>query len=252
MGKTEGKNYCHRNVTFAMSSISLFVRGSSVENLFKLERLGIPDPAEVLSRKEMEITALNHFTKTAIVDNEGRYEVQLPWGADHIILNSNEDICKELLKSTTKKLLQKNKFDDYESVLNQWIDDGVIEDVPFNETEEKRAARTQAPTTKNYAPQHPLHAGVASGDHPECNRWSQLGKASFMIKDFPVPGKDSRTISSKRLEQLWRRLNRDPKLIVPYTQFIEEYLALDHMEKVLNIDEITFDDGFFLPHQWCT
>ncbi|GFS72257.1 uncharacterized protein NPIL_46421 [Nephila pilipes] len=72
-----------------------------------------------------------------IVDNEGRYEVQLPWGADHIILNSNENICKELLKSTTKKLLQKNKFDDYESVFNQWIDDGVTEDVPFNEIEEK-------------------------------------------------------------------------------------------------------------------
>ncbi|GFT47607.1 hypothetical protein NPIL_94371, partial [Nephila pilipes] len=49
------------------------------------------------------------------------------------------------------------------------------------------AARTQAPTTKNYAPQHPLNAGVANVNHPECNGWSQLGKASFMIKDFPVP-----------------------------------------------------------------
>ncbi|GFT33339.1 uncharacterized protein NPIL_449851 [Nephila pilipes] len=60
---------------------------------------------------------------------------------------------------------------------------------------------------------------------------------------------NSRTIASKRLYQLWRRLNRDPKLKVPYTQFIEEYLALDHMEEVLNIDEMTsHDDEFFLPH----
>ncbi|GFS84863.1 hypothetical protein NPIL_278491, partial [Nephila pilipes] len=51
-------------------------------------------------------------------------------------------------------------------------------------------ARTP-PTTKNYAPHHPLNAGVASVNHPECNGWSQLGEASFMIKDFPVPSKDA-------------------------------------------------------------
>ncbi|GFU48756.1 hypothetical protein NPIL_165961 [Nephila pilipes] len=56
------------------------------------------------------------------------------------------------------------------------------------------------------------------------------------------------SIASKCLDQLWRRLNREPKLKVLYTQFIEEPLSLGHMEKVLNIDEITSDDGFFLPH----
>ncbi|GFT98774.1 integrase catalytic domain-containing protein [Nephila pilipes] len=59
---------------------------------------------------------------------------------------------------------------------------------------------------------------------------------------------NSRTIASKRLDQHWKRLNRDPKLKVLYTQFIEENLALGHMEEVFNIDEITSDDGFFLPH----
>ncbi|GFS95001.1 DUF1758 domain-containing protein [Nephila pilipes] len=53
---------------------------------------------------------------------------------------------------------------------------------------------------------------------------------------------DSTTIASKRLEQLSRRLNHDPKLMFPYTQFKEEYLSLFHMGEVLNIDKITSDD----------
>ncbi|GFT90678.1 hypothetical protein NPIL_143541 [Nephila pilipes] len=54
-----------------------------------------------------------------------------------------------------------------------------------------------------------------------------------------------RTIASKRLGQLWRRLNCDPKLNVLYTHFIEEYVALSHMEESLNIDEITSDVDSF-------
>ncbi|GFT53814.1 integrase catalytic domain-containing protein [Trichonephila clavipes] len=59
---------------------------------------------------------------------------------------------------------------------------------------------------------------------------------------------DSRSIASKRLDQLWRRLDRDPKLNNLYTKFIEEYLSLEHMEEITNIDDIASEEGFFLPH----
>ncbi|GFS68212.1 DUF1758 domain-containing protein [Trichonephila clavipes] len=59
---------------------------------------------------------------------------------------------------------------------------------------------------------------------------------------------DSRSIASKRLDQLWRRLNRDPKLNNLYTSFIEEYISLDHMGEIPNIDDITSEKGFFLSH----
>ncbi|GFY40292.1 integrase catalytic domain-containing protein [Trichonephila inaurata madagascariensis] len=59
---------------------------------------------------------------------------------------------------------------------------------------------------------------------------------------------DSRSISSKRLDQLWRRLDRDHKLNNLYRNFIEEYLSLDHMEQITNIDDIASEEGFFLPH----
>ncbi|GFY68433.1 DUF1758 domain-containing protein [Trichonephila inaurata madagascariensis] len=54
---------------------------------------------------------------------------------------------------------------------------------------------------------------------------------------------DFRSIASKRLD-----LDRDPKLNNLYTKFIEEYLSLDHMEEITNIDDITSEEGFFLPH----
>ncbi|GFY40455.1 hypothetical protein TNIN_435161 [Trichonephila inaurata madagascariensis] len=60
--------------------------------------------------------------------------------------------------------------------------------------------------------------------------------------------RDSRSIASKRLDQLWRRLDRDPKLNNLYTKFLEEYLSLDHMEEIPNIDDITSEERFFLPH----
>ncbi|GFV24420.1 integrase catalytic domain-containing protein [Trichonephila clavipes] len=55
-------------------------------------------------------------------------------------------------------------------------------------------------------------------------------------------------MASKRLVQLWIRLNRDLKLNNLYTKFIEEYLSLDHMEEITNIDDVTSEEGFFLPH----
>ncbi|GFS32494.1 hypothetical protein NPIL_22781 [Nephila pilipes] len=76
------------------------------------------------SRKKIDAAALNHLKARFIINNEDRYDVHSPWVADHI-LNFNEDHHKERLKSTTKKLLQKNQLDDHEAVFNQWIEEGV-------------------------------------------------------------------------------------------------------------------------------
>lgn len=85
----------------------------------------------------MEMAALDYFKKMVTAKDVERYEVHLTWISDQILLNSNKDVCKERLKSNTKKLLQKNQFEDYEAVLHQWIEDEVIEEVPFNEIEKK-------------------------------------------------------------------------------------------------------------------
>ncbi|GFU88979.1 integrase catalytic domain-containing protein [Trichonephila clavipes] len=58
----------------------------------------------------------------------------------------------------------------------------------------------------------------------------------------------SHTIASKRLDQLWRRPDRDPNLHNLYAKSINEYLSLDHMEEITNIDAITPEEGIFFPH----
>ncbi|GFY40294.1 hypothetical protein TNIN_364691 [Trichonephila inaurata madagascariensis] len=50
------------------------------------------------------------------------------------------------------------------------------------------------------------------------------------------------------LDQLWRRWSHDHKLNNLYRNFIEEYLSLDHMEQITNIDDIASEEDFFLPH----
>ncbi|GFU21844.1 integrase catalytic domain-containing protein [Trichonephila clavipes] len=77
-----------------------------------------------------------------------------------------------------------------------------------------------------------------------CGRYS----VSLPFKENVNLG-DSRSIASKRLDQLWRRLDRDPKLNNLYTKFIEEYLSLDHMEEITNIDDIASEKSLNKPVQ---
>lgn len=56
----------------------------------------------------------------------------------------------------------------------------------------------------------------------------------------------SKKVASKRLDQLWQRLERDPVMKSLYQEFLYEYRALNHMVEVAeNEDEET---GYYLPH----
>ncbi|GFV60711.1 DUF1758 domain-containing protein [Trichonephila clavipes] len=89
-------------------------------------------------------------------------------------------------------------------------------------------------------------AAVAECYRKPCGRYSVSLPFKETIQENVNLG-DSRSIASKRLDQSWRRLDRDPKLNNFYTKFIEKYLSLDHMEEITNTDDIT-SEGFFLPH----
>ncbi|GBO36485.1 hypothetical protein AVEN_99452-1 [Araneus ventricosus] len=54
-------------------------------------------------------------------------------------------------------------------------------------------------------------------------------------------------MASKRLDNLWKRLNRDPTMKFLYSEFLREYKNLNHMEEITNFSH---SNGFyFLPHQ---
>ncbi|GFS95003.1 hypothetical protein NPIL_603861 [Nephila pilipes] len=77
---------------------------------------------------------------------------------------------------------------------------------------------------------------LPSVDHPECNEWSQLGEASFMIKDFPVPGKDASCARQKTIRII--------KKVVRCNYFKYLLLYLDDMfiNVVLRRNTITIAD----------
>lgn len=61
-----------------------------------------------------------------------------------------------------------------------------------------------------------------------------------------IPLGDSETLALLRLEQLWRRLEREPKMKMLYTDFMKEYEDLGHMTP--KIEETDVKPEFFLPH----
>jgi len=131
----------------SMSSIttSMLTHSTDIENLWKLEAIGIADPKENKTDSELEEAVWNHFHKTLkMVEN--RYEVSLPWINEKEALPSNREIAEKRLISTTKKLILKGKFEAYNAVFQEWLESGVIEEVP---EEEKRVEN-------HYIPHRPI------------------------------------------------------------------------------------------------
>ncbi|GFW10388.1 uncharacterized protein TNCV_5097391 [Trichonephila clavipes] len=57
---------------------------------------------------------------------------------------------------------------------------------------------------------------------------------------------NSKVIASKRLDQLWTRLKRDPAMQTLYSEFLNDYELLQHMEEVKEDSDV--ENGYYLPH----
>ncbi|XP_054706610.1 uncharacterized protein LOC129216420 [Uloborus diversus] len=117
------------NKTFGAFSISaLFVHSPNIENLWRLDALGIRDPTDC---KNLEQDALDTFEKTVRINDEGRYEIRLPRLEGFEDLDSNLETAKQKCRSTTKKLLRENKYFEYDAVFKEWLEEQIIEAVPL-------------------------------------------------------------------------------------------------------------------------
>ena len=67
------------------------------------------------------------------VNEEGRYEVELPWIMDHVPLPDNRKNAEKSLERVVKKLKEENLFDAYDNVFKEWLQEGIIEEVPEDE-----------------------------------------------------------------------------------------------------------------------
>ncbi|KYN03590.1 hypothetical protein ALC62_05563 [Cyphomyrmex costatus] len=73
------------------------------------------------------------FLKTVRLNENGRYEVRLPWLQTHPEINDNRDLAHKRLITTTKKLKSEGLFYEYNAVFDEWMAEGIIEEVPAEE-----------------------------------------------------------------------------------------------------------------------
>lgn len=101
----------------------LFVQSET--KLWELDVLGIESSGtDVTSEDE---TTREHFLNSVKVDEEGRYEVTLPWRVGHPVLKSHRGMAEARLRSITAK--NASCLADYHQVFLDWEREGIIEKV---------------------------------------------------------------------------------------------------------------------------
>ncbi|GBL78773.1 hypothetical protein AVEN_65314-1 [Araneus ventricosus] len=115
--------------------LSCHVNDAIISDLWRLDSLGICDPSEKKTREELEQSAKEHFFRTVTRNQEGRYQVRLPWVEGHPPLTNCKDISEKRLVNCIKSLKKLGKIEEYETVFRDWLDQGIIEEVGSSEPE---------------------------------------------------------------------------------------------------------------------
>ena len=124
------------SASLAMQVTSMFVAEADVSELWDLEAIGIHDPVDQKTRDEKELAAKEHFLQTVTQSEEGRYIVSLPWIHGRPEIPNNRYIAEKRLMSMTAKLQASGKYEEYQKVFDDWLNEGIIE--PVNEMLDKK------------------------------------------------------------------------------------------------------------------
>lgn len=114
----------------AMLATSLFVSDSTISRLWQLETIGIQDSIEVKTQQQRELEVREQFD-SSVKRTDGRYVVSLPWTEGHAPdkMNSNRAAAMRRLQTTTAKLVSQQRYDEYNTVFNDWLSEDFIETV---------------------------------------------------------------------------------------------------------------------------
>ncbi|GBM61401.1 hypothetical protein AVEN_70763-1 [Araneus ventricosus] len=187
-------------VNLAMAATSLFVKEAEIADLWRLDVLGIQDPMEKKSKQEFDLKTKEHFKETVKFSQDNCYEVCFPWSDDSSPLPDNFNLDKKRLEVTTEKLLFRNLYDKYENVFQEWLDEGIIEEVPPNEVALYGNYLPDRPVIKESSSTTPIRpvfdASAKFQGHPSLNQCLKCGPnltelipdilARFKVKKFCV------------------------------------------------------------------
>lgn len=156
--------------TGAVTIISnLAMREMKVPELWKLETIGILDPAETVSKAEEEELAHDHFIKEVRRNEDGRYCVGLPWISEKTEIPCNRQVAEKRLMTVTRKLKSMGKINDYSKVFQEWEQEGVI----------SKVSDTVLRVPGHYLPHHPVIKPQSSSTtiRPVFDASCKLGRA---------------------------------------------------------------------------
>ncbi|UYV82490.1 hypothetical protein LAZ67_21002496 [Cordylochernes scorpioides] len=91
------------------SVLSCLVRDATIQDLWRLDVIGIMEPMKEKSKEELSVAALEHFNQTVKQNEDGRYSVNLPWIGGHPPLPNYKLISEKKLESTTARLEKNNR-----------------------------------------------------------------------------------------------------------------------------------------------
>ncbi|XP_077257597.1 uncharacterized protein LOC143894832 isoform X2 [Temnothorax americanus] len=134
MGKNPS-HVCQHNDSVAIA-FSMFVDEAMIEDLWNLGVLGIQDPIQKSTKEQHQENVLKGFRHSTIINEQGRYEVCLPWKENHPTLPMNRATAERRLESTSKKLKQDGLYQAYDDVFQDWLNNGIIEELSSNEAKD--------------------------------------------------------------------------------------------------------------------
>ncbi|UYV82291.1 hypothetical protein LAZ67_21001623 [Cordylochernes scorpioides] len=108
---------------------SFHINSFDVQDLWKLDVLGIMDAAETKSRKDLIEASNTHFKETVKRDESGRYIVSLPWIAGHPPVPVNRRTTENILLTTTRNVQGKMLYEKYDTIFEEWEKERFIEEV---------------------------------------------------------------------------------------------------------------------------
>ncbi|GFW84043.1 DUF1758 domain-containing protein [Trichonephila clavipes] len=119
---------CHidRNV---MTTLSMYVRNFKLTDFWSLES----NPTLEESKQNSYEDALNDFQKKLTILHNGRYELQLPWKHDPVNLPNNKGLTWARHEKVIKRAESNGFLREYQKVLEDWENLGIIEIVPEEE-----------------------------------------------------------------------------------------------------------------------
>ncbi|XP_071648476.1 uncharacterized protein [Temnothorax longispinosus] len=174
IGKTPEE---HRQDTALMVS-SMFSLDASLADMWNLDVLGIEDPIQKSSKEEHQREVLKKFQETTKINSTGRYEVILPWKENHPPLCENRDVAERRLENTLRKLRTDKLLREYEEIFDEWLAEGIIEEVSEEEIINPGFYLPHRPVIKENSTTRirpVFDASVKATDRPSLNQCLETG-----------------------------------------------------------------------------